>query len=474
MSPSKPQSSQSRAADSLLPGSSGAKAIPIWLVTKAKEDKDLAELGAPARAWLEATGWKPAAGRHALLPDANGRIAGVVLGLGGEEDGGGPLALGVLPGVLPEGDYRLANPTKDAGQAVLGWLMGAYRFDRYRSGGSETKPVRLALPSGVDRDQMLAMAGSITLGRDLINTPASDLGPAELEAAARALAGAHDAEVSSVVGDDLLKQNYPMIHAVGRASTRPPRLVDMSWGRKKGPKVTIIGKGICFDTGGLNVKPGDSMTLMKKDMGGAATVLALASMIMSARLPVRLRVLLPIAENSIAGNAFRPGDILHSRNGMTVEIGNTDAEGRLVLADAITLACEEKPDYLATFATLTGAARVALGPDLPPLYATDDVLAREIVTAGMALDDPVWPMPFWAPYDKLLKSPIADVNHISGGPHAGSVTAALFLKRFAKDAASYCHFDIFAWVPKAKPGKPEGGEPQGARALFEVLRKRHG
>jgi leucyl aminopeptidase len=275
--------------------------------------------------------------------------------------------------------------------------------------------------------------------------------------------------VSSIVGDRLLAENFPMIHAVGRASSRPPRLVDIRWGKAGNRRVTLVGKGICFDTGGLNIKTGDSMTLMKKDMGGAATVLAAAQMIMEAKLPVRLRVLLAIAENAIAGNAFRPGDILPSRNGMTVEIGNTDAEGRLVLADAMALGAEDKPEIMLTFATLTGAARVALGPDLPAFYCTDDDFAERVMAAGREVDDPVWRMPFWPPYDQMLKSPIADINHVSGGPFAGSVTAAMFLKRFAAAEGIYGHFDVYCWVPKARPARPAGGEPQVARTVLRVL-----
>jgi leucyl aminopeptidase len=472
-----PIKAAARALDAMMPATARGDAIPVWLMAKPDKEATLARLPAEARAWIAATAWEPAAERHLLLPDAGGRLAGVVLGLGDpDKDGAAPLALGALPGVLPEGDYRLAEPPADAERAelmVLGWLLGAYKFERYRT-GKPAKPRRLQLPEHVERERIALMAESITLGRDLINTPANDLGPEELEAAARAVAEANDADVSSVVGEELLARNFPMIHAVGRASVRAPRLVDIAWGKKKAPKVTLVGKGICFDTGGLNIKPGDSMALMKKDMGGAATALALGAMIMRAKLPVRLRVLLAIAENSISGNAFRPGDVLQSRAGITVEIGNTDAEGRLVLADALALACEDKPDLVASFATLTGAARVALGPDLPPLYATDTRLAADIVEAGMRVDDPVWHMPFWAPYDKLLASKIADVNHISSGSFAGSVTAALFLKRFVKDAGSYSHFDIYGWVPKAKPGRPEGGEPQAARAMFELLSQRYG
>jgi leucyl aminopeptidase len=330
------------------------------------------------------------------------------------------------------------------------------------------------LPEGADRDQVLALAEALYFGRDLINTPASDLGPAELEAAARELAKAFGGTVKVTEGSTLLADNFPMIHAVGRASDRAPRLIDIRWGAERAPKVTIVGKGICFDTGGLNLKPGGSMGLMKKDMGGAASALAFALMVMRSKLPVRLRVLIPAADNSVAGNAFRPGDVLTSRNGMTVEIGNTDAEGRLVLADALSLADEEAPDYLVTFATLTGAARVALGPELPPFYADDDEFAGKVLEAALAVGDPVWRMPFWAPYDKLLKSNVADVSHISDGPFAGSVTAALFLKRFVKEAKRFAHLDIYSWVPREQPGRPQGGEPQAARALFQFFRQEHG
>ncbi len=447
-------------------------AVPIWLATKATIEAVRGSVGALGRGWMETQGFEPVHGKHVAIPGADGKLAGMVLGTEAEAGDVPALALGSLAAAAPAGSYRLANKPDDPELAAAAWLMGAYRFERYLS-GKPAKPRRLVLPQGASRDSVLAIAESVALGRDLINTPASDLGPEELEAAARKLAAAHQAEISSIVGDELLKQNFPMIHAVGRASTRPPRLVDLRWGRPGAPTITLVGKGIVFDTGGLNIKPGDSMALMKKDMGGAATALALASMIMRAKLPVRLRVLLAIAENSVAGNAFRPGDVLATRNGMTVEIGNTDAEGRLVLGDAIALGCEEKPDTMLTFATLTGAARVALGPDLPPLYCDDDAFAGDVMAAGFAVGDPVWRMPFWMPYDKLLKSPIADVNHISGGSHAGSVTAALFLKRFAKDVRCFAHFDMFGWVPEAKAGKPKGGEPQGARAMFEVFRKAH-
>jgi leucyl aminopeptidase len=317
----------------------------------------------------------------------------------------------------------------------------------------------------------------VWLGRDLINTPASDLGPAELEDAARELARKHGAKVSSVVGDDLIAKNLPMIHAVGRASDRPPRLIDLTWdgtrGRADAPRVTLVGKGICFDTGGLDIKPASAMLIMKKDMGGAASALALGHMIMAAGLDLRLRILVPTADNSIAGNAFRPGDVLSSRVGKTVEIGNTDAEGRLVLADALALADEERPDTLASFATLTGAARVALGPDLPPLYTDDDDLAASLLDAGNQVGDPMWRMPLWPGYEASLDSNVADMNNVSESPFAGSVTAALFLRRFVRQAKRFVHLDIYGWRQAPKPLGPKGGEPNAARALFELLRAAH-
>ena len=461
------------AADVFAVAAGAGGATPILTAHKSRLEHDLKALTPEQRRWLAAGEFTGEAGQLARFPAADGSVAAVVLGVSDFiAEGGGPLQLGTVAASAPAGDYLLPKDF-DTGTAALGWALGAYRFERYR--GKPAKPApRLAVADKAVRDRAIAMADAVWLARDLINTPAADMGPDELETAARALATAHGAKVSSIVGDDLIERNFPMIHAVGRASPRAPRLVDFTWGREGATKITLVGKGICFDTGGLDIKTADGMSTMKKDMGGAATVLALASMIMSAKLDVRLRVLLPIAENSISGNAFRPGDVLTARNGKTVEIGNTDAEGRLVLADAMVLACEEKPDTLVTYATLTGAARVALGPELPPMYTDDDRLAAEVQAAGMEVDDPVWRMPLWMPYDKLLNSGIADMNHISGGPHAGSITAALFLKRFAEGAGCFLHFDIYASNPKPKPGKPEGAEPQGARALFEVFEKRYG
>jgi leucyl aminopeptidase len=448
----------------------GAPALPIFFVAS-KEDASLGKLSEAQRNWIEARGWEPKPGTVLLLPGEDGKIAGALLGVGSEDwPVVAPLLPGALPAALPAGDYRFASPLPDAELAVVAWLAGSYRFGRYKR-ENEQKPKRLALPSGVDRARALALAEALYLGRDLINSPANDFGPAELEAAARELASEHGATIKVTEGSSLLADNLPMIHAVGRASDRAPRLIDLRFGSEHAPKVTIIGKGICFDTGGLDIKPASAMSLMKKDMGGAATALALSHLLMQAKLPMRLRVLIPAADNAIAGNAFRPGDVLTSRNGMTVEIGNTDAEGRLVLADAISLADEEAPDHLITIATLTGAARVALGPDLPPLYSDDEELASGLLDAGLAVGDPLWRMPLWAPYDKLLKSNIADVNHIAEGSHAGSVIAALFLKRFVKQAKRFAHLDIFGWVPRDQPARPQGGEAQGARALFAYFRK---
>jgi leucyl aminopeptidase len=455
----------------LLPA--GAEALPIRLIASAS-DPALEALSEAERRWVEAQDWSGKQGSVLLLPGGEGGIGGALLGTGGKDWAAQvPLLTGVLASALPEGDYRFAEPLPDPELAALGFLSGSYRFTRYKTSDA-AKTKRLVLPEGANRGQVLALAEALYFGRDLINTPANDLGPAELEAAARELANEFGAGIKVTEGSGLLSDNFPMIHAVGRASDRAPRLIDLRWGAEHAPKVTIVGKGICFDSGGLDIKPSSAMALMKKDMGGAAAALSFALLVMRSKLPVRLRVLIPAAENSISGNAFRPGDVLTSRNGMTVEIGNTDAEGRLVLADAISLADEESPDYLVTIATLTGAARVALGPDLPPLYTDNEDMAARLLASGSAVGDPLWRMPFWAPYDKLLKSPVADVNHIAEGSFAGSVIAALFLKRFVRNAKRFAHLDIFAWVPRELPGRPQGGEPQAARALFDFFRKELG
>jgi leucyl aminopeptidase len=379
-----------------------------------------------------------------------------------------------LPGRLPEGVYRLRDGFFDPAFAALAWALGAYRFTRYRA---ETGGLRrLTIPEGIDGGAVARIADGVYLARDLVNTAANDLGPAELAAAAADLARRHGAVFSEIVGDALLADGLPLIHAVGAAAApeRAPRLVDIVWGEEGDPKVTIVGKGVCFDTGGLDIKTAAGMLLMKKDMGGAANALGLAHMIMDAGLRVRLRVLIPAVENAISAGSFRPGDVLTSRKGLTVEIGNTDAEGRLVLADALTLAGEEEPALLVDLATLTGAARVALGPDVVPIYTDDNALAEDLVRHGAAVADPLWRMPLWRPYATMLDSKVADINNAGQGAYAGSITAALFLSRFVPAGTPWLHADIFAWTPAAKPGKPEGGEAQAIRAIFALLTERFG
>jgi len=391
---------------------------------------------------------------------------GVLVGVGKGLD---PFAIALAAEKLNEGVYYLNGDIDD--RVLLGWLLGGYRFDRYRS--SKIANAQLVAPEGTDVDAIRNKAMSVSLARDLVNTPAGDMLPDDLERAARDLALTHKASFNVILGDALLDKNFPMIHAVGRASAVEPRLLDLKWGHDTAPKVTLVGKGVCFDSGGLNIKGAGGMGIMKKDMGGAANALALANLIMTANLDVSLRVLIPAVENAISGNAFRPGDVLPSRSGQTVEIGNTDAEGRLVLADAMTYGGEEKPDLMITLATLTGAARVALGPELPPFYTDDDEFAGAVEEASQVEFDPVWRMPLWTPYASMLSSSIADLNNISGGSFAGSITAALFLKRFAPATGAWAHFDIYAWRPKAAPGRPQGGEAQAIRALFHVLSGRY-
>ncbi|ESX28689.1 leucyl aminopeptidase family protein [Mesorhizobium sp. LSJC264A00] len=441
-------------------------ALPVHLV--ASDGLEALGLSPSMTAWAAANGFSGEAGRTLAVPGDNGSLAGALFGVG---DGEGALAVGMLARALPEGDWHFAAAPAEPELAAIALVLGGYVFTRY--GKKSGKTLRFALPLGVDAGRVRRIADGVFLARDLVNTPTSDMGPDELEKAVRTLAATHEAEVSVIKGDDLLKQNFPMIHAVGRASVGAPRLIDMVWGPEGAPKVTLVGKGVCFDTGGLDIKPSSGMLLMKKDMGGAANVLGLASMIMAAGLKVRLRVLIPAVENSIAGNAFRPGDVLTSRKGITVEIGNTDAEGRLVLADALALADDEEPELLIDMATLTGAARVALGPDLPPFYTGDEALASELAAASMAVEDPLWRMPLWRPYEGRLASKIADINNVTTDGFAGSVTAALFLKRFVERTTGWAHFDIFAWNPSDRPYGPAGGEAQGIRALERVISRRY-
>jgi leucyl aminopeptidase len=454
-----------------------ADAVPVHAVRPDGIEALAARLPAAASAWLAATGFEAGAGAVAVLPGEDGRLAAAVLGLGKAQAAAripavDPLFAGALATALPAGTYTLASGFDDPAAAALAFALGSYRFERYRA---RRKPVpRLVLPDGADGADIGRIADAIFRARDLVNTPANDLGPAEISGAVRTLAERHGADFTEIAGEDLLAHNFPLIHAVGAASTRAPRLVDLTWGNPAHPKVTLVGKGVAFDTGGLNIKPDASMLLMKKDMGGAAAAIALADMIMDAGLPVRLRLIVAAVENSISGNAFRPGDVYKSRKGITVEIGNTDAEGRLILADALALADEEAPEVIVDFATLTGAARVALGPDLPPLYTDDDGFAEALLSAGTAVGDPLWRMPLWRPYEKMLDSKVADINHISGGAFAGSITAALFLSRFVEKARTWAHLDVFAWVPSAKPGRPEGGEAHSARALYALFKARYG
>ena len=441
-----------------------AKATPVYLVPEENFDAWLEETAIDHLLVLRANRFKGEAGKVVIGQNA------VFVGLG---DGSDPFVAGTAAAMLPAGDYAFANPIsgEHASLFPLGWILGAYRFARYKE---RPAPPVLILPEEADEKAIARTGGAVFLARDLVNTPTEDMGPDALAEAVRKLAAPHKAKVNVIEGEQLLKQNYPLIHAVGRAAEKAPRLIDLTWGDKSAPKLTLVGKGVCFDTGGLNLKPGSSMALMKKDMGGAANALALASMIMEAGMNVRLRLLIPAVENNVSGNAFRPGDVYPSRKGMTVEISNTDAEGRLVLADALALACEEAPDMLFSFATLTGAARVAVGPELAPFYVTDKAFAGDIMAAGERLADPCWEMPFWRNYDSYLSSDIADVNHAADTPFAGSITAALFLRKFVDDAIPYTHFDIFAWNPKDRPGHPKGGEAMGIRAVYDCLSARFG
>ncbi|MGJ3230205.1 MAG: leucyl aminopeptidase family protein [Oceanicaulis sp.] len=444
----------------------GAAARTARIVAAADLDAALEALPKPGADHARASGFEAGPSQVVMLPGAD------VDALIGAGPGTSAFDIAGAAFALPEGDWRLEATPFDPTETGIAFLLGGYQFTRYKS--AKRAPARLVAPEGCDAEEASRVAAGAMLTRDLVNTPAGDMLPSDLQAAAEGLAAAHGATCTAIVGEDLLAQNYPMIHAVGRASADAPRLIEIEWGDPSHPRLALVGKGVCFDSGGLDIKPASGMLLMKKDMGGAATVLGLASMIMDAELPVRLHVLIPAVENAISGDAFRPGDILKSRKGLTVEVGNTDAEGRLVLADAITKALESKPALLIDMATLTGAARVALGPELAPVYTTDETLAEALKSHGKACDDPVWPMPLHDGYDAWLESDIADLSSTGKGGFAGSITAALFLRRFAGEAKAWAHFDIFAWNPSARPGRPAGGEMLGARALWRVLKDRFG
>ena len=442
-------------------------AIPIDVVATGDCEGVLAALPASQRAWAETHGFRGRLGQYVVLGDADGAIAKVLAGYGTPETRArGRFHLGSLATQLPKGTYNFASGISgDAlAEAALGWLLAGYKYTRYTSPSPDG--ATLVAPKGIDAGRIEIIANGEALTRELINTPAADMGPAELEEATRALAHEHGADLNVITGDDLIPSNFPLIHTVGRASSRAPRLLDLRWGQS-GPRLTLVGKGVCFDTGGLNLKPSSSMGLMKKDMGGAATVLGLAHMIMALGMPLQLRVLIPAVENSVAGNAFRPQDILTSRKGLTVEINNTDAEGRLVLADALTLSDEDAPDLVISMATLTGAARVAVGPDLSPFYTDSDEHAAALSAAAAKVADPVWRMPFHAPYEDMIEPGIADLDNAPSGGMAGSITAALFLRRFVE--SPYMHFDIYGWQPNPKPARPKGGVGMGARAVLEAL-----
>ncbi|SCZ34452.1 leucyl aminopeptidase [Afifella marina DSM 2698] len=445
---------------------------PVTVIEEAGLDEALAGLSDQHRKFADVSGFCAHSGDIALLPGADGGLERVLFGAGRGGLGRNPFLTGKLAQKLPDGHYRLEGALGELRLAALGFALGGYRFTRYHGEANVERPC-LVLPDDFDIEALRRTAESVSLTRDLINTPANDFGPAELASAARQLAEETGADFTLTEGEELAR-NYPLIHAVGHGSDRAPCLIDMRWGDEADPKLTLVGKGVVFDTGGLDIKPPSSMLLMKKDMGGAANVLGLARMIMLAGLKVRLRVLIPAVENSISGRAFRPGDVFPSRKGLTVEIGNTDAEGRLVLADALALADEEKPELIVSMATLTGAARVAVGPDIAPFFTDDEAVVGGVQAAAETEHDPVWRLPLWKPYDAWLSSEIADVNHISSNSFAGATTAALFLSRFVTESPAYLHFDIFGWAPKARALGPKGGEAQGIRALFAYCAERYG
>ena len=447
-------------------------AIPMHIVEADKLMSISAKLN--IEEWVKANQFDATLGQILIIPDNDGSIASVLVGWGTKSKRSrGRFHMGAIALKLPKGTYEILSGLsgKDLENAHLAWILSTYCFDRYKK--KSVLSAKLKASKEINTTRILIEAEGDFITRDLVNTPTNDMGPDALEKAFCNLALKHNAYTQVIKGDDLLKQNFPMIHAVGRASDQEPRLLDMKWGDKNNPKVTLVGKGVCFDTGGLNIKPTSSMGLMKKDMGGAATVLGLAHMIMSLNLNVNLRVIIPAVENSISSNSFRPQDILISRKGMSVEINHTDAEGRLVLADALCLADEDYPDLLICNATLTGAARVALGPDMPPFFTDDEELAIQIQKASLEKNDPLWRLPFWNPYEDLIEPDVADLDNAPKGGFAGAITAALFLRRFVDKSKYFVHFDLFAWSQISKPSQSKGGACQSARAMLSVIEKRY-
>ncbi|CAK0743876.1 leucyl aminopeptidase [uncultured Gammaproteobacteria bacterium] len=453
-----------------LSAKDSADTLPITPLTRSQLEGWLASQPPAVAAWMSSIAFGAEPGSTAFLPGPDGRLARVVVGVAALDD---PWTFAALPGSLPAGSYRLDADlsARAATRAALGWALGSYAFIRYRT--TDKSFASLVWPKAADHADVERAASATWMVRDLINTPALDLGPAELADAARALAEEYEARLSVIVGDDLLGQNYPAIHAVGRGSTRPPRLIDLTWGRKSDPRVTLVGKGVCFDSGGLDLKPSSGMLLMKKDMAGAAHALGVARMVMMAGLPIRLRVLIPAVENAVSGDALRPLDIIRTRKGLTVEVGNTDAEGRLILADALAEAERDKPGLLIDFASLTGAARQALGPDVPALFSNDDPLAADLLTCAEEAADPLWRLPLWQPYHRGLESKIADLNNVASHGHSGAILAALFLENFVGKATPWAHLDLYGWNANTRPGRPEGGEAMGLRAVYALLHRRY-
>ncbi len=446
-----------------------AAATPITVVDRAALPALAAQLPANTRRWLETVGFTGAPDSHVLLPDADGKLARVFAGVARADH---PFGLAALPLALPEGSYTLSSQGLQIPpeQAALAWTLGGYEFDRYKP--RRRAAAQLVLYASPEAQRGLDIAETIATTRNLVNTPAEHMGPEQLADAAQAVAKKHGAKFRQVVGDELLKNNFPAIHAVGRASTHAPRLIELNWGKDKHPRLAIVGKGVCFDSGGLDIKTPDGMRQMKKDMGGAAHAMALASLVMGLKLPVRLQVLIPAVENAISGNAYHPGDVIKTRKGIQIEIGNTDAEGRVILSDALAYASEAKPELIIDLATLTGAARVALGPQLPALFCRSMDTARHLVDLGLQLDDPLWHMPLWAPYKAGIESTVGDIVNTGRNTMAGAINAALFLEYFVEPEQDWLHVDLFAWNDSARPGRPLGGEAQTLRTLLVYLERR--